>query len=266
MKKVIAVASCKGGVGKSTVAANTALFLASAGEKTLLIDCDFSMRCLDLILRLEDNVVYDIYDVISRGIPYKKACVSRGGLDFIAAPFSIKTDESFNAETFAAFIGGIKDDYDYIILDTSASFADSLNIVYGAAESALIVTTAQPASVRGASLTAEHIERLNPKITPADKRLVINFFDFAGVKNKSVPGITELIDKTYVRLIGVVPYSAEIPRGQCGENGENGDTNAAVGANTAFKNIAERIRGSGVPLFSGMRNVTRSNKKLYTEP
>ena len=73
--RIILVTSCKGGVGKSTCAANLAAAFALRGKKTLLCDCDFDMRCLDLMLGVENDVVYDLYDAATGRAPLSKALI-----------------------------------------------------------------------------------------------------------------------------------------------------------------------------------------------
>ena len=89
--KIVMVTSCKGGVGKSTVAANLGIRLACDGWRTLIIDCDFGVRSLDLIMGLEDEVIFDITDVILRGIAPDKASIRdrrSENLFFCSAPYA----------------------------------------------------------------------------------------------------------------------------------------------------------------------------------
>ena len=257
MGGVILVTSCKGGVGKSTVAANVSLFLALSGCRTLLIDCDLSMRCLDLILGLENSVVYDLYDVMVRDIPFEKAIMKferEPNLSFCAAPFKYLPSDKFTPERFKEFVLAIKESgsYEYIIIDTAAGIGESLEIASFAADTALIVATHNPASIRAAERTGEYLN--NNRNTILYKRLVVNCFE-TGI----LPDIIEIIDRSYLQLIGVVPYSKKLAEVQyAGQLADKSDFNTVK----AFENIAARVRGENVPLMRGFKQYKKTRKKI----
>lgn len=130
--KVIMVTSCKGGVGKSTVSANLGIRLALDGWRTLIIDCDFGVRSLDLIMGLEDEVVFDITDIILHGISPEKALIrdSRSeNLFFCSAPYSYNNElEPEPFRTAVRDIGG-KMNLDYIIIDTPGRYREARSVL-----------------------------------------------------------------------------------------------------------------------------------------
>ncbi len=252
--KTIMVTSCKGGVGKSTVAANLAIRLAYDGYKTLVIDCDFGVRSLDLIMGLEDEVVFDILDIIIRGIPASKAAITdrrSQNLMFIAAPYSY--DDELSVADFKEGIAGIKDELspDYIIIDTPGDTGMPFRLASAVADMALVVSTYQPISIRAAERTGI----LLGEEGVGERRLLINCFDPDGRENTALPSLTGIIDKTSIRLIGIIPYEPMLVESQ--SRGEDVFTLKKTDVGTAFANVANRINGRNVPLFTDFKQFRR---------
>lgn len=265
MSDIVLITSCKGGVGKSTVAANLTVFLASAGKRVLLIDCDLGMRCLDLILGVENEVMYDLYDVLVRNVPIEKALIQYGDTDlyFCAAPFRYETHELFTPERFRDMVWDIAKtgDYDYIFIDTAADLGNSLEFAAITSNSAIIIATHQPTSIRGAELTGRNLD--NEKYDIKFKRLIVNEFDFEAVNNGLAPSIIDIIDRTYLQLIGIIPFSKKLSDAQLA--GKLVNTLAKTDNNSyqAYSNICERILEKNIPLLHGFKNISgRKRKKL----
>ena len=253
--KVIMVTSCKGGVGKSTVSANLGIRLALDGWRTLIIDCDFGVRSLDLIMGLEDEVVFDITDVILHGIAPQKALINDSrseNLFFCSAPYSY--DNNLVPETFKEAIKriGSEMELDYIIIDTPGDTGCPFRLAAAAADTALVVSTYQPASIRAAERTGILLNESGV----SSKFLIINCFDADGIEYGVQPGLLEVIDKTCLRLVGIIPYDGELGEKQaCGEDVFTlKDSNAAA----AFINISKRLTGKSIPLFTGFRKIKRT--------
>lgn len=260
MSNIMLVTSCKGGVGKSTVAANLGMALGYAGKRTLLIDCDLGMRCLDLLLGCEDRVMYDIYDVMVRDIEFNKAVIGDEkypNLFFCAAPYQFEPNEKFTAEMFKERILKAVEDggYEQVIVDTAADLGFSLEVAASVADTALIVATHHPATIRGAERTGRMIDENEYGI--ADKRLIINCFDYKNTRAEYMPGIVDIIDKTYLQLIGIIPYSASLAEGQYDGKLMHMIRNRDYNTAKAFDNLAERVLGYNVPLLNGFRHVKR---------
>ena len=255
--KVIMVCSWKGGVGKSTVAANLALALATMDKRVLLCDCDFKMRCLDLIMGHQDGMMFNMADVISGKIGLSKAIIhdSRGkNFWFCGAP-SVETE--IDEESFRSFISVATDllAADYIILDTAGTNTDSFHFAARVADTAIIVANHSPTSIRAAEATATAISE--NKVEPL---LVINGFDTKNLPSFATgkrSGVIDIIQQTSVRLIGVVPHSYGLQLAQ-----EKGKLYNEVGGDVkiAMSNIAKRIEGLHVPLFHGFRQRKKIKK------
>ena len=259
--KIIMVTSFKGGVGKSTITANLSLSVAQTGKTVLCIDCDLNTRCLDLIFGLEDKVVYDVCDVVTGRIPPKKAVVQderAKELFFLAAPYNLH--DTVTPEQFRRAVYEMQECFhaDYIFLDTPGDNGLPYSLASAAADAALVISTHQPASIRAAEKTAEQLQKSG--IT--DRRLIINNFDFAAVRKGLLPGISEIIDRTTVPLLGVIPYDMQFGRLQ--EHGALFDSSPSLPASTAIRNITQRLLCPTVrlPLFTGFGSAERKTVRL----
>lgn len=249
----IIVTSCKGGVGKSTVASNLALSLAKREKKVLLIDFDYGVRCLDLILGCEDEVIFDFSDLLAPNTSAEKVIlhgVKTPTLDLCAAPhssaFLSMKDSCSNA--ILTLIESQK--YDYIIADNPAGQA-CFDIFPALSPKAIIVTSHPMTSLRAAELTSESLESVGIK----QKMLVINNFDQASVLNRTRPGIIEIADRISIQLLGVIPFDPVLMQAQ-----EHGILASEIGhsnASHAFSNIAARLIGENIPLMMGFKKCKR---------
>ena len=250
--KITLITSCKGGVGKSTVAANLAMSMASRGKKVLLCDCDFDMRCLDLMLGVENEIMYDLYDAAKGRVALERVLlrdVRSQSLWFAAAPY--KGGRDITAEEFAKIIRDAMsiEAFDNRILDTPGSLGVPAVLDSGVADSAIIVASHQPSSIRAAGQTGEYLA----KCRVLDQRLLINSFDFAAALTGDRPGINEIIDKSFIQLCGIVPYERELMVGA--ETGRLACQLKNSNACAAFDNIASRLSGMYVPLFYGFHGM-----------
>lgn len=259
--KTFIVTSSKGGVGKSTVAANLAAAVAKSGRRVLLIDCDISNRSLDMILGCEDGSLCDLFDLVACRADVSKAVIEIErvpGLYFIPAP-------SFNSDSFTS--GQISDalqaaagEYscDLILIDVPGAVDGILPLVAGAADGALVVTTHQPLAVRAAEKTGYQLEELGV----SEQYLIINNFDTEGVLDGSVSGINEIIDRAHVRLIGVVPESEELEEAQSKGVLAPEMRRDREHAGDAFAEVAGRLCGEAAPLMSYLPEKKR--RKILT--
>ena len=249
--RIIMTTSCKGGVGKSTVAANVALCLARAGKRTLLVDMDLAMPCLDIILGVESKTIFSIADVIKGKASVKDAAITDERSDklfFIGGPHN---ECKITGEQFEEFISKASDELhpDYILVDTPGDQGDSFVAASAVCGGAIIVATHAPTSLRAAEKTAMELARKN-----IGCRLVINEFDLSDLSSHlsgERATVVEMIDQSHVRLIGIVPFSYELER-----SSEDGALCDEVGGDplAAFTNIARRICGENVVLFNGFTN------------
>lgn len=238
MDKLFAVTSGKGGVGKSTVATMLASSLAQNGENVLLIDLDEGLRCLDLMLGISETVAFDLADILngreSEAAIYPIPLCNN--LSLIPAPQ--KTGQ-INPQSFSLFLREITEKYDKVVVDFPAGIDFSLYNALPDYTVFITVCTPDPVSLRDASLVAEELYSHNKQ----NVRLIINRFDINFIKDGVYAGIDDMIDKTGIRLLGVVPYDISLTLAHASSRlPKKGN------AKKAFVRIAERLVGKNVKL------------------
>lgn len=260
----ILTTSCKGGVGKSTCAVNTAFAAAKAGRRVLLCDFNPDMRCLDLMLGVEDEVVYDLYDAAKGKASLSKSIIRperRDGLCLLAAPYS-GGGELTSDELRRVFESVADEGFDFVLIDTAGTMVSPELLATGLISTALIVASHQPSSIRAADATGEYLMRRGV----TNQRLIINSFDFDGALSGARPGINEIIDRTCITLGGIVPYDRELML--LSETGRlAADSDRCRNSARAFENIARRLTGQYIPLFDGFAGmgVRRRIKRLLRQ-
>ena len=242
MCEVIVVASGKGGTGKTTVCAGLAAALAKNGKKVLIMDCDSGMRGVDMVLGISDRLVYDISDVISGDCEYTEALYRIDGdleLYSIAAP--LNADDEVSPSLIKGFVDKIRDDFDYILIDSPAGTGSGFVAAATGADRALVVINPEPISIRGCkNITA----RLN-ELGVTDRRLIINRFDRDRFfKMGLYKDLDEVIDEAGIRLIGLIPEDIRIiALSQRGALTGNWSQTAVI-----FDTIVKRLEGMDVPI------------------
>lgn len=246
----ILVASLKGGIGKSTIALGVASALAGRGRRVLLVDCDAGNRCLDLMLGVEEQILYDFGDVMEQrcrpedALLLHKTC---GTLFFCAAPNQLP--DSFEPEAACRALSELAEaaGAEFVFCDTAGSGPLMRAIAAGFADGALIVATQQPTSLRSAERTAMLVQQMGD--LPC--RLVISMFEETSAADGRRAGLIEIIDRTHLRTVGVVPRDRTLMLAQ--EAGLLPEADSRSGR--AFANIAARLDGQDVRLFAGIRRI-----------
>lgn len=241
MSKMIAVTSGKGGTGKSSICAGIGYTLAKQGSRTLIIELDFGLRCIDIIFGMTDAIKYDLSDVLEGKIDALDA-VTRvpmaSNLFVLCAPKN--PFQTVTVEQIIQICRSVRKYYDYIIIDTGAGINNHVFDIVEQANLILVVTTPDPICVRDAQMMSdEFYSRGNRR-----QRLIINKVSKKAIGAKLVRDLDEIIDIIGVQLIGVVPEDDQllISTGK----GEPLPSNAPSLA--AFDAIAKRLRGENAPL------------------
>ncbi len=200
----LATTSGKGGTGKSTVSCGLSLAFAKMGKNVLLVDMDEGLRCLDLLLGVDSNVVYDLSDILC-GTPIANAVYALPTnplVNIIPAPSKIGT---VTPEALKAFAERVKPLYDVVIFDFPAGLDFSLYSSIGSDAQFLTVCNPDPVSVRDAAAVCAALPQ-----NKCDARLIINRFDAEYIKKKIYSNIDDIIDISGFRLLGLVPQSSDL--------------------------------------------------------
>lgn len=242
MAKVISVTSGKGGTGKSSVCVGLAMAFAEMGRKVMILELDIGLRCVDIMLGVENQVVYDLGDVIAGNCSLEDAVIKTDRfdtLDYIAAPAVTSSDLYFYQ--LPEYLRILRRSYDYVMIDTSAGLDLSLFYVRSLSDLALIVTTPDPVCIRGGGRAAALMEEADF----LDYRLIINRVSKDAVKKSSVHDLDDVIDGVGAQLLGVVPENSSyrycMERGLCPEEQNM--------VKQVFAVIAKRLEGNQIPLL-----------------
>lgn len=240
MSKIIAVTSGKGGTGKSTVCAGLGYTLAKQGHRTLIIELDFGLRCLDIMFGMENNIKYDLGDVLN-GKKTVLEAVSQvpmaNNLNVLCAP---KTLTTVTAEQIVDICRSIKKYFEYIIIDTGAGINSHVFDIVEQANLILVISTPDQVCIRDASLMSDEFYNRGNK----SQRLIINKVSKKVIGNSLVSNLDEIIDKVGVQLIGVIPDDFKMTVATGTGNPIPADSDAL----RAFDAISKRLGGEFVPL------------------
>ncbi|MCJ0930731.1 septum site-determining protein MinD [Virgibacillus halodenitrificans] len=246
MGEAIVITSGKGGVGKTTTSANIGTALALMEKKVCLIDTDIGLRNLDVIMGLENRIIYDIVDVIQERCKLKQALIKDKRFDYLSLlPAAQTSDKSaVTTDGMKQIISELKQEYDYIIIDCPAGIEQGFQNAVAGADKAIVVTTPEKSSVRD----ADRIIGLLEKEDMESPRLIINRIRNHMMKNGDMLEIDEIIQVLSIDLIGIVIDDDEVIKAS--NKGEPVALQPNPKASIAYRNIARRILGETVPLQS----------------
>ena len=246
MGEVIVVTSGKGGVGKTTTTANIGTGLAVAGHKVALVDADIGLRNLDVVLGLENRIVYDLVDVVNGNCRLRQALIKDKkieGLHLLPAA-QTKDKTAVNPDQMRELCAELIQEFEYVVVDCPAGIEQGFRNAIAGADSALVVTTPEVSAVRDADRIIgllEAAELRNP-------RLMINRIRPKMVRQGDMMNIEDMIDILAIDLIGVIPEDEMIVITT--NRGETVVQNPSTKAGQAYRNIVQRIKGENIPFMS----------------
>lgn len=241
MSQKIFITSGKGGVGKSTVTALLGAALAYLGNKVLLIELDFGLRSLDIILGVQDKAIFDLNDVLVGKCSIGKAtvtCEYLPELKLISA--SVDYFITFSEDDLKNLFEQISSEYDYILIDSPAGIGSSFRTALRLVDRALIVVTPDPIAVRDACKVSQIL--CDHGLT--EQRLVINKVKDKYAKLDILPDLDFVIDGVGVGLIAVVPDDVSIVKAT--SKGERLNKDSMVWK--VFNSLAKRVMGEYIAL------------------
>ena len=243
---VIVITSGKGGVGKTTTSANIGTALAKDGSKVVLIDTDIGLRNLDLLLGLENRIVYTIVDVVEGRCKLKQALVKdkkNPNLCLLAAA-QTRDKSAVTEEQLKEICDTLKEEYDYIIVDCPAGIEQGFQNAVAGANEAIVVTTPEMSAVRDADRI---IGLLEAKEDVKKYRLLVNRVRPNLIKTNDMMSVEDVVGILSAELIGVIPEDTGIITST--NRGEPIVNNEKSLARQAYLNVARRIKGEEVPFL-----------------
>ena len=247
--RVITITSGKGGVGKSTTTANLAVGLANLGKKVVAVDFDIGLRNLDMILGLENRIVYDIVNVMDGECNLSQALINdkkTKNLYFLPASQS-KDKNILDKDKVANLIGQLKEEFDYVLLDSPAGIESGFEHSIFLADVALIISTPEVSSVRDADRVIGIIDAKSKKAKEGkevEKHIIINRLKPDMVEKGEMLSVDDVLKILALPLIGIIPEDEKIVSStNMGEPIIYKDSQASK----AYQNIARRILGEEVP-------------------
>lgn len=245
MGKVYVITSGKGGVGKTTTVANIGTGLASLGHKVVLLDTDIGLRNLDVVMGLENRIVYDIVDAATGQCKLKQAMIKDKRFEnmYLIPAAQTKDKNAVNESQMRAICEELKEEFDFVLIDCPAGIEQGFKNAIAGADAAIVVTNPEVSAVRDADRIIGLLEAngLN------EPKLVINRMRANMVKQGDMMGVDDMLEILAVKLLGVVPEDDNIVIST--NRGEPAVLDQKSKAGQAYRNIVDRILGKDVPIM-----------------
>ncbi len=243
--QVIVVTSGKGGVGKTTAVANLSTGLAKLGYSVVVMDLDIGLKKLDLILGLENRVIYDIVQVVEGECTLRQALVKDKRFPelYMLPAAQTRNKDDITAEQVVEVCKELRPDFDFIFIDCPAGIEKGFQNAIAAADKAIVVTNPEVSAVRDADRIIGMLESAEFR----DIKLMVNRIRPDMVRRGDMLSIEDLIEHLCIELLGVVPEDSGVVIST--NRGEPIILNDKSAAGQAFNNVVARIAGQEVPFM-----------------
>lgn len=243
--KVVTITSGKGGVGKTTATANLATAMAAVGHKVVCVDADIGLRNLDVILGLENRIVYDLVDVVEGRCRLRQAMIRDKRLPhlFLIPAAQTRDKSSVSPSDMVRLCNELRLEHDWIFIDSPAGIERGFRNAIAPADIMVVITNPEISAVRDADRIIGLIEA--EEKGPA--RLVINRIKPEMVKRQEMLSADDVVELLAVELVGLIPEDEEVITST--NRGIPVALNGKSKAGQAFRNIAQRLTGADVPFM-----------------
>lgn len=244
--KVITITSGKGGVGKTTTTANLGISLARLGKKVVVVDADIGLRNLDVIMGLENRIVYDLVDVVEGRSKLRQAMIKHKQFpDLYLIPAAQTRDKmSVSPTDMIQLTDKLREEFQYVLIDSPAGIERGYRNAIAPADEVLVVTNPEVSAVRDADRIIGLIEAENK----GPGKLIINRLKSEMVKKGEMLSAEDITDILSLKIIGIVPEDEYVI--PASNSGVPVTLNPNSQAGIAFTNIARRITGEDIPLMN----------------
>ena len=245
MSEIIVITSGKGGVGKTTTSANVGTGLAILGKKVVLIDTDIGLRNLDVVMGLENRIVYNLVDVVEGNCRMKQALIKdkRYPNLFLLPSAQTRDKTSVNPGQMVKLVDDLREEFDYVLLDCPAGIEQGFQNAIAGADRAPVVTTPEVSAIRDADRIIGLLEASGMKTID----LVVNRIRMDMVRRGDMMSLDDVMDILAIDIIGAVPDDEDIVIST-----NQGEPLVGIGtpAGQAYMDICKRITGETVPLLN----------------
>ena len=247
MSECIVITSGKGGVGKTTTTANLGVALARMGKRTVVVDADIGLRNLDVILGLENRIVYDLVHVIEGECRLRQALIRDKRTEnlFLLPAAQTRDKNAVGPEQMKKLVAALKAEFDYVLIDCPAGIEQGFKNSIAGADRAIVVVTPEVSSVRD----ADRIIGLVEAAELPEPSLIINRFRAKMVKAGEMMSKDDVLEILAIPLVGMVPDSEDVIVSANRGTPAAFDDKSIVGE--AYRRIARRVTGEvGVPFIA----------------
>jgi septum site-determining protein MinD len=243
--KVVTVTSGKGGVGKTTITANLGAALAALNQMVVCIDADIGLRNLDVVLGLENRIVYDLVDVIEGRCRLRQAMIrDKRNAGLLLIPAAQKRDKSaVSPSDMVRLCDDLRADYNWIIIDSPAGIERGFRNAIAPADMVYVITNPEVSAVRD----ADRIIGLAEAEEKGPAKLIINRLNYDMVRRGDMLSTDDIVDLLAIDLIGIVPEDEKVLIST--NRGLPISLDGKSQAGEAFRNIARRTMGEDVPFL-----------------
>ncbi len=242
---VLTVTSGKGGVGKTTAVANIAVSLASRGKKVTCIDGDIGLRNLDVVLGLENRIVYDLVDVVEGRCRVRQAMIhDKRFPELYLIPAAQTRDKSaVSPSDMVRLCDELRPEMDWVLIDSPAGIERGFKNSIAAADRVIVMTNPEVSAVRD----ADRVIGLLDAEEKGPASLVINRVDMNMIRRGDMLSVEDVLDLLAVSLLGIIPEDENVI--VASNKGQPLALDPRNKAGQAFQNIARRLMGEQVPFL-----------------
>jgi septum site-determining protein MinD len=241
---VITITSGKGGVGKTTTTANIGTALALLGKKVVIADADIGLRNLDIVMGLENRIVYDSVDFIEGRCKLRQALIrdKRAEELYLLPAAQTRDKTAINPDQMVHLVKELRREFDFVLIDSPAGIEQGFKTALAPADRVLVVTNPEVSSVRDADRVIGIVEAE----LKGPAMLVVNRINSARVKRKDMLSVEDITDILSSQVIGIVPEDEEVLTST--NRGNPLVLSSKGNAAQAYRDIARRLIGENIPL------------------
>jgi septum site-determining protein MinD len=243
--RVVTITSGKGGVGKTTTTANLGVALARLNKKVVVIDADIGLRNLDIVMGLENRIVYDLVDIVEGRCKLRQAMIKHKQFNelYLIPAAQTRDKTAVSPADMIQLTDKLRPEFDFIVIDSPAGIERGFRNAVAPADLVLIVTNPEVSAVRDADRVIGLLEANNK----GPGQLILNRVKPEMIRKGEMMSPDDVTDILSVRIIGIIPEDESVLPSSNSGNPVTLNENSRAG--TAFRNIARRLCGENIPFM-----------------